>query len=148
MTFISHETAQKLKNLEKNQTISIRLKTKNLFEADRISAEVIEETASIPYGNYDSLSYISWKSSHGTLFEAIKFEKLLISLMLFLIIAVASILVLSTVVMTVKSKKENRYFANYWSYTQTNNLNIFYTRLICKFFRYYYRINFRFYLYA
>ena len=105
MTFISHETAQKLKNLEKNQTISIRLKTKNLFEADRISAEVIEETASIPYGNYDGLSYISWKSSHGTLFEAIKFEKLLISLMLFLIIAVASILVLSTVVMTVKSKE-------------------------------------------
>ena len=105
MTFISHETAQKLKNLEKNQTISIRLKTKNLFEADRISAEVIEEMASIPYGNYDGLSYISWKSSHGTLFEAIKFEKLLISLMLFLIIAVASILVLSTVVMTVKSKE-------------------------------------------
>ena len=105
MTFISHETAQKLKNLEKNQTISIRLKTKNLFEADRISAEVIEETASISYGNYDGLSYISWKSSHGTLFEAIKFEKLLISLMLFLIIAVASILVLSTVVMTVKSKE-------------------------------------------
>ena len=105
MTFISHETAQKLKNLEKNQTISIRLKTKNLFEAERISAEVIEETASIPYGNYDGLSYISWKSSHGTLFEAIKFEKLLISLMLFLIIAVASILVLSTVVMTVKSKE-------------------------------------------
>ena len=105
MTFISHETAQKLKNLEKNQTISIRLKTKNLFEADRISAEVIEETASIPYSNYDGLSYISWKSSHGTLFEAIKFEKLLISLMLFLIIAVASILVLSTVVMTVKSKE-------------------------------------------
>ena len=105
MTFISHETAQKLKNLEKNQTISIRLKTKNLFEADRISAEVIEEIASIPYGNYDGLSYISWKSSHGTLFEAIKFEKLLISLMLFLIIAVASILVLSTVVMTVKSKE-------------------------------------------
>ena len=105
MTFISHETAQKLKNLEKNQTISIRLKTKNLFEADRISAEVIEETASIPYGNYDGLSYISWKSSHGTLFEAIKFEKLLISLMLFLIIAVASILVLSTVVMTAKSKE-------------------------------------------
>ena len=105
MTFISHETAQKLKNLEKNQTISIRLKTKNLFEAERISAEVIEETASIPFGNYDGLSYISWKSSHGTLFEAIKFEKLLISLMLFLIIAVASILVLSTVVMTVKSKE-------------------------------------------
>ena len=99
MTFISHETAQKLKNLKRNQTISIRLKTNNLFEADRISENVI---ATI---DEEDLSYISWKSSHGTLFEAIKFEKLLISLMLFLIVAVASILVLSTVVMTVKSKE-------------------------------------------
>ena len=99
MTFISHETAQKLKNLKTNQTISIRLKTKNLFEADRISANVVTAI------NQEDLSYISWKSTHGTLFEAIKFEKLLISLMLFLIVAVASILVLSTVVMTVKSKE-------------------------------------------
>ncbi|GIS05069.1 MAG: hypothetical protein CM15mP108_1730 [Gammaproteobacteria bacterium] len=38
MTFISHETAQKFQKFRKNQTISIRLKTKNLFEADRISA--------------------------------------------------------------------------------------------------------------
>ena len=99
MTFISHETAQKLKNLKRNQTISIRLKTNNLFEADRISENVITTI------DEEDLSYISWKSSHGTLFEAIKFEKLLISLMLFLIVAVASILVLSTVVMTVKSKE-------------------------------------------
>ena len=99
MTFISHETAQKLKNLKINQTISIRLKTKNLFEADRISADVLTVF------DQEDLSYISWKSTHGTLFEAIKFEKLLISLMLFLIVAVASILVLSTVVMTVKSKE-------------------------------------------
>ena len=99
MTFISHETAQKLKNLKRNQTISIRLKTNNLFEADRISANVITTI------DQEDLSYISWKSTHGTLFEAIKFEKLLISLMLFLIVAVASILVLSTVVMTVKSKE-------------------------------------------
>ena len=99
MTFISHETAQKLKNLKRNQTISIRLKTNNLFEADRISKNVITTI------DEEDLSYISWKSSHGTLFEAIKFEKLLISLMLFLIVAVASILVLSTVVMTVKSKE-------------------------------------------
>ena len=99
MTFISHETAQKLKNLKRNQTISIRLKTNNLFEADRISANIITSI------DQENLSYISWKSTHGTLFEAIKFEKLLISLMLFLIVAVASILVLSTVVMTVKSKE-------------------------------------------
>ena len=99
MTFISHETAQKLKNINSDQTISVRLKTKDLFEADRISRDVLDVV------RMEGLSYISWKSTHGTLFEAIKFEKLLIGLMLFLIVAVASILVLSTVIMTVKSKE-------------------------------------------
>jgi len=99
MTFISHKTAQKLKNIDFDETLSIRIKTDNLFKADYISQNLIKNL------NRDDLIFSSWKSTHGTLFEAIKFEKLLISLMLFLIVAVASILVLSTVVMTVKSKE-------------------------------------------
>ena len=99
MALISHETAQKLKNIKPNQALSIRLKTIDLFNADYITEEVIKDL------NMEYISYTSWKDSHGTLFEAIKFEKLLISLMLFLIVTVASILVLSTVIMTVKSKE-------------------------------------------
>jgi lipoprotein-releasing system permease protein len=99
MTLVSHETGQKLKNINPNETISIRLKTNDLFEADLITKDVLKDL------NNPLLSYSSWKNTHGTLFEAIKFEKLLISLMLFLIVGVASILVLSTVVMTVKSKE-------------------------------------------
>jgi lipoprotein-releasing system permease protein len=99
MTLVSHETGQKLKNINSNETTSIRLKTNDLFEADLITKDVLEEL------NNPLLYYSSWKKTHGTLFEAIKFEKLLISLMLFLIVGVASILVLSTVVMTVKSKE-------------------------------------------
>ena len=99
MTLVSHKTAQKLKNIDLDETLSIRIKADNLFEADNISKNLIENL------NRDDLIFSSWKSTHGTLFEAIKFEKLLISLMLFLIVAVASILVLSTVIMTVKSKE-------------------------------------------
>jgi lipoprotein-releasing system permease protein len=99
MTLVSHETAQKLKNINLSETLSIRIKTNNLFEADNISKNLINNL------NRNDLVFSSWKSTHGTLFEAIKFEKLLISLMLFLIVAVASILVLSTVIMTVKSKE-------------------------------------------
>ncbi len=99
LTLISHSTSQKIKNLKANQTTGIRLKTNNLFSADIITENIINSLDS------NNLTYSSWKNTHGTLFEAIKFEKLLISLMLFLIIAVASILVLSTVVMTVKSKE-------------------------------------------
>ena len=99
LTLISHSTSQKIKNLKANQTTGIRLKTDNLFSADIITKNILNNLDS------NNLTYSSWKDTHGTLFEAIKFEKLLISLMLFLIIAVASILVLSTVVMTVKSKE-------------------------------------------
>ena len=99
LTLISHSTSQKIKNLKANQTTGIRLKTDNLFSADIITKNILNNLDS------NNLTYSSWKNTHGTLFEAIKFEKLLISLMLFLIIAVASILVLSTIVMTVKSKE-------------------------------------------
>ena len=98
LVLTSHETAQRIKKFTSQETSSIRIKTNNLFKADEISNELLELLGKDYY-------YQSWKETHGTLFEAIKFEKLLISLMLFLIVAVASILVLSTIVMTVKSKE-------------------------------------------
>jgi len=96
LVLISHELAQKFKSLN-DETQSIRLKTSNLFLADKIAYLAIPDNT--------GLKSSSWKETHGTLFEVIQFEKLLISLMLFLIVAVASILVLSTIVMTVKSKE-------------------------------------------
>ena len=98
LVLTSHETAQRIKKFASQETSSIRIKTNNLFKADEISNELLELLGKDYY-------FQSWKETHGTLFEAIKFEKLLISLMLFLIVAVASILVLSTIVMTVKSKE-------------------------------------------
>ena len=96
LALISHKLAQKFTSLQ-NETLSIRIKTSDLFVADKTAYESIPENT--------GLVSSSWKETHGTLFEAIQFEKLLIGLMLFLIIGVASILVLSTIVMTVKSKE-------------------------------------------
>ena len=96
LALISHDLAQKFKSL-KDETLSIRIKTSDLFIADKIAFDAIPEDT--------GLVSSSWKETHGTLFEAIQFEKLLIGLMLFLIVGVASILVLSTIVMTVKSKE-------------------------------------------
>ena len=101
LTLVSHSTAQKLKLLNANQTQSIRLKTIDLFNAESIAKNVIEKIDI----NKNEYQASSWKLTHGTLFEAIQFEKLLISLMLFLIVIVAAILVLSTVIMTVKAKE-------------------------------------------
>jgi len=96
LALISHDLAQKFKSL-KEETLSIRIKTSDLFIADKIAYDSIPDNT--------ALISSSWKETHGTLFEAIQFEKLLIGLMLFLIVGVASILVLSTIVMTVKSKE-------------------------------------------
>jgi len=96
LALISHNLAQKFKSL-KEETLSIRIKTSDLFIADKIAYDSIPDNT--------GLVSSSWKETHGTLFEAIQFEKLLIGLMLFLIVGVASILVLSTIVMTVKSKE-------------------------------------------
>ena len=101
LTLTSHSTAQKLKLLNSNQTQSIRLKTIDLFKADSIAKKVVNKINT----NKNIYEVFSWKFTHGTLFEAIQFEKLLISLMLFLIVIVAAILVLSTVIMTVKAKE-------------------------------------------
>ena len=96
LALISHDLAQKFKSL-KEETLSIRIKTSDLFIADKIAYDSIPDNT--------GLVSSSWKETHWTLFEAIQFEKLLIGLMLFLIVGVASILVLSTIVMTVKSKE-------------------------------------------
>ena len=100
LVLISHELAQKIKGF-KNETSSIRIKTSDLFKADLIAFNAAKSLNSSNNKYYSS----SWKQTHGTLFKAIQFEKLLISLMLFLIVGVASILVLSTIIMTVKSKE-------------------------------------------
>lgn len=104
LVLISHKLAQKIKMFDENATSSIRIKTDDLFNADIIARDAIKSIdEDLLNNNYFEI--VTWKTTHGTLFEAIKFEKLLISLMLFLIIGVASILVLSTIIMTVKSKE-------------------------------------------
>jgi len=96
----SHSFGQKLKGLT-DSTQSIRLKTKDILLAEEYTREALFNL-DIDLENY---AFSTWKKTYGTLFQAIKLEKFLIGLLLSLIIVVASILLLSTVVMTVKSKE-------------------------------------------
>ena len=105
LCLISHSLAQKIKIIDSSSTYSIRLKTDDLFMADKIARDAFYTIEDNLYVSNNYFEVVTWKSTHGTLFEAIKFEKVLIGLMLFLIIGVASILVLSTIIMTVKSKE-------------------------------------------
>jgi lipoprotein-releasing system permease protein len=101
LALIHHDLAANLLNLSPNQTQGIRIKTSDLFEANNIGYSLLENNLPTDQGFY----FTSWQRTHGTLFQAIQLEKKLISLMLFLIITVAAFNILSTLVMTVKSKE-------------------------------------------
>jgi lipoprotein-releasing system permease protein len=102
LVLIHHDLAANILNLPQNATQGIRVKTDDLFNANSLGFNLLAQ----PYLNEDQYYFTSWQQTHGTLFQAIKLEKRLISLMLFLIITVAAFNILSTIVMTVKTKEK------------------------------------------
>ena len=102
LVLIHHDLAANVLNLPINATQGIRVKTADLFAANSLGFNLLTQ----PFLNEDHYYFTSWQQTHGTLFQAIKLEKRLISLMLFLIITVAAFNILSTIVMTVKTKEK------------------------------------------
>ena len=102
LVLIHHDLAANILNLPINATQGIRVKTADLFAANSLGFNLLTQ----PFLNQDHYYFTSWQQTHGTLFQAIKLEKRLISLMLFLIITVAAFNILSTIVMTVKTKEK------------------------------------------
>ena len=102
LVLVHHDLAANILNLPKNATEGIRVKTNDLFKVNSIGFNLLAQ----PIFNKDHYYFTSWQQTHGTLFQAIKLEKRLISLMLFLIITVAAFNILSTIVMTVKTKEK------------------------------------------
>ena len=102
LVLIHHDLAANILNLPVGSTQGIRVKTNDLFKANSIGFNVLAQLE-VDNNNY---YFTSWQQTHGTLFQAIKLEKRLISLMLFLIITVAAFNILSTLVMTVKTKEK------------------------------------------
>ena len=102
LVLIHHDLAANIINLEPKSTQGIRVKTNDLFAANSIGFQLLTQSI---FDNNDYY-FTSWQQTHGTLFQAIKLEKRLISLMLFLIITVAAFNILSTIVMTVKTKEK------------------------------------------
>lgn len=102
LVLIHHDLAANILNLPVNTTQGIRVKTNDLFAVNTIGFNLMAQ----PFLDNEQFYFTSWQQTHGTLFQAIKLEKRLISLMLFLIITVAAFNILSTIVMTVKTKEK------------------------------------------
>jgi len=76
----------------------IRLQVNDLFAATDIVMDAINK---LPAGYFGS----DWTRTHGTIYEAIKMSKQLVSMLLFLIIAIAAFNLVSTLIMVVVDKQ-------------------------------------------
>lgn len=76
----------------------LRLELNDLFQAPRLTYQFVHELG-YPFRGLD------WTQTQGNLFQAIQMEKRMISLLLFIIIAVAAFNIVSTLVMLVTDKQ-------------------------------------------
>jgi lipoprotein-releasing system permease protein len=97
--FISLPTGQKLLG-SKGQVDGLQVKTTDLFSAPQIMRNL---AARLP-ANY---SVKDWSQTQGSLFRAVKMEKLMVSLLLLSVVAVAAFNIVSTLVMSVAEKRRD-----------------------------------------
>lgn len=97
--YIHLEDAAKLARIS-GKVQGVRLQTEDLFRAPQIAWQLAAE---LP-GYYRS---DNWTRTHGNLFQAIKMEKTMIGLLLFVIVAVAAFNIVSTLVMVVTDKQSD-----------------------------------------
>ena len=100
LAFIHLNDAQELFSLD-NQVSGIRLKVDNLFEANKITNDVVEKLGSDLYYGVD------WMQQKRNFIKALNLEKQMIAVVLSLIIAVAAFNIVSMMVMVVTDKKSD-----------------------------------------
>ena len=98
--FVNLETARRLVGLDDNEVQSLELRVRNIDKADSVAATVRQHIGP---------SYLvrDWKQVNQNLFAALKLEKIGIFIALALIILVASLNIISTLVMVVMEKNKD-----------------------------------------
>jgi len=97
--YISLATGQKLLG-NKNAVDGLQVKTRDLFEAPAIMR-------SLATGLPEGYTVRDWSQTQGSLFRAVKMEKLMVSLLLLSVVAVAAFNIISTLVMSVAEKRRD-----------------------------------------
>ncbi len=98
LAFISLEHAQKLYSMQ-DKVSGIRLKVDNLFNAKKVTHEVVAGLQSDQYYGVD------WTEQKANFIKALNLEKQMIGIILSLIIAVSAFNIVSVMVMVVTDKK-------------------------------------------
>lgn len=97
--YVSLATGQKLLG-QRGQVDGLRVKTGDLFSAPGTMAK-LDEALTGPYTVKD------WSQTQGSLFRAVKLEKLMVSLLLLSVVTVAAFNIVSTLVMSVAEKRRD-----------------------------------------
>lgn len=97
--YVSLATGQKLLG-SKGQIDGLQIKTHDLFAAPEIMRDLAKQ---LP----DTYTAKDWSQTQGSLFSAVKLEKLMVSLLLLSVVAVAAFNIVSTLVMSVAEKRRD-----------------------------------------
>ncbi len=97
--FVSLNSGQKLLGM-RDTVDGLQLRTTDLFEAPQIIASLRD---ALP-GGYQARD---WSQTQGSLFQAVKMEKVMVSLLLLSVVAVAAFNIVSTLVMSVAEKRRD-----------------------------------------
>jgi lipoprotein-releasing system permease protein len=97
--YISLATGQKLLG-SKGRVDGLQVKTGDLFAAPEIMRELARQLPA-------SYSVKDWSQTQGSLFRAVKMEKLMVSVLLLSVVAVAAFNIVSTLVMSVAEKRRD-----------------------------------------
>jgi lipoprotein-releasing system permease protein len=97
--YISLLTGQRLLG-SKGRIDGLQVKTEDLFGAPQTMRQL---AAALP----DTYSVKDWSQTQGSLFRAVKMEKLMVSLLLLSVVAVAAFNIVSTLVMSVAEKRRD-----------------------------------------
>ncbi|MCJ8275132.1 MAG: lipoprotein-releasing ABC transporter permease subunit LolE [Psychrosphaera sp.] len=98
--YIALNDARDLIGLDEGAIQGIRLNIKDVFVADQLSREIANTMT-------DTVYMISWFRSQGHLYQDIQLVRFIMYLVLFIVIAVASFNIVSTLVMAVKEKQSD-----------------------------------------
>ncbi len=97
LAYVHIEDAARLLRMP-GQVQGVRLRLRDLFQAPVVVRQILAQVSDNFYGS-------TWEDTQGNLFSAIKMEKTMMALLLFLIVAVAAFNIVSSLVMTVTDKK-------------------------------------------
>ena len=97
--YVSLETGQKLMGM-RNQVDGLQVKTRELFGAPQTMNELAGELPK-------TLQVKNWSQTQGSLFRAVKMEKIMVSILLLCVVAVAAFNIISTLVMSVAEKRRD-----------------------------------------